>query len=139
MSKCKGIQRVLSPSCAVSFALLSLVLVSQPRTRLPLSSSTGTLGCGGFEGCAAPCCREVGDLRVIEPKLSSHATCPRLVTLGWVLAGDRGVAALCSSSPLAHPLPELCYLSKLLAGKIDVCKALSLRPSWNSCQRCNPT
>lgn len=47
-TKCKGIQRILSPSCGVSFALLSLVLGDPAQDSIAsLPSSTGTLGCGG--------------------------------------------------------------------------------------------
>lgn len=141
-TKCKGIQRILSPSCGVSFALLSLVLgdAAQDSTA-SLPSSTGTLGCGGV-------CRMYSYLlqggrrpKGYWTKAEFSWNIPLIgVTLGWALAGDRGVEALCSSTlPWHTPLPELCYLSKLLAEKIDVCKALSLSPSWNSCQRCNPT
>lgn len=134
-TKCKGIL------CAVSFALLSLVLGDPAQDKIAsLPSCTGTLGCGGFAGCAPTCCKEVGDLKVAEPKLSSHETSAGLV-LPW--AGCWQVTGawqlFVPALPWHAPVPELCYLSKLLAGKIDVCKALSLRPSWNSCQRCNPT
>lgn len=78
-TKCKGIQRILSPSCGVSFALLSLVLGDPAQDSIASFFAQlyrGHLVVVGFAGCTTTCCKEVGDLKVTELKLSFHETSP---------------------------------------------------------------
>lgn len=80
-TKCKGIWRIPSPSCAVSFALLSLVLGDPAQnSSASLPSSTGTRGCDGLCRMYSCLLQGGGDLEVPEPKLSSHETPPCLVS-----------------------------------------------------------